>query len=211
MPKTSHNRQALSLKNRLKLRNIEFLWDLEEPLPKARSKSKAVIRAASPKDRERLRKIVVEAYLPEWSWWVRQIGGEERARADLMSYVGEFLQDRNKRIFVAEDGEKIIGFCGAAKYSRGTGTIGYGVAVLPGFRKRGIGSMLLLAALDWLKKSRVRFVTLEEETFSFANKDSPAIFLYKSLGGKIIGDQVFFAGTGMRRIRRTLPPTIPVK
>src|SRR6266581_3492709 len=154
-------------------------------------KIKAAIRAATRKDSERLRKIAVEAYLPEWSWWVRKIGGKERARADLMSYVSEFLRDRRKQIFVAEEDEKIIGFCGAAKYDRGTGTIGYGVAVLPGFRKRGIGSMLLLAALDWLKKSGVRFVTLEEETFGFANKDIPAIFLYKSLGGKISSDQTF--------------------
>jgi hypothetical protein len=49
--------------------------------------------------------------------------------------------------------------------------------------------MLLLAALDWLKKSRVRFVTLEEETFGFPNQDTPAIILYKSFGGKIISDQ----------------------
>jgi len=48
---------------------------------------------------------------------------------------------------------------------------------------------LLLAALDWLKKSGVRFVTLEEETFGFANQDTPAMVLYKSLGGKIISDQ----------------------
>ena|SRR5438445_4019544 len=180
--------EELLLKNRLKVRNIGFLWDLEEPFPKSRSKNKAVIRAALPKDRERLRKIVVEAYLPEWSWWVRQTGGKERARDDLMSYISEFLRDRKKRIFVAEDSETIIGFCGAAKYDRGTGTIGYGVAVLPGFRKRGIGSMLLLAALDWLKNSGVRFVTLEEETFGFANQDTPAMILYKSLGGKIISD-----------------------
>ncbi|TMI14548.1 GNAT family N-acetyltransferase [Candidatus Bathyarchaeota archaeon] len=178
----------MPLKNRLKLRNIGFLWDLEEPLPKSGPKKKAGIRAATRKDSERLRKIVVDAYLPEWSWWVRQIGGKERARADLMSYVSKFLRDRKKRIFVAEDSETIIGFCGAAKYDRGTGTIGYGVAVLPGFRKRGIGSMLLLAALDWLKNSGVRFVTLEEETFGFANQDTPAMILYKSLGGKIISD-----------------------
>jgi len=179
------------LKNRLKFRNIGFLWDLDEPFPKSRSKNKAVIRAATPKDRECLRKIVVEAYLPDWSWWVKKIGGKERARADLMSYIGDFLRDRMKRIFVAEDSEKIVGFCGAAKYDRGTGTIGYGVAVLPGCRKRGTGSMLLLAALDWLKKSGVRFATLEEETFSFANRDSPAIVLYKSFGGRIISDQIF--------------------
>jgi ribosomal protein S18 acetylase RimI-like enzyme len=189
MPKTSHNRQALALKNKPNIRSIGFLWDLREPLPKVRSKDKVTIKVARPKDRERLRRIVLEAYLPEWSWWVREMGGKERARADLMSYVGGFLRDRKKRIFVAEDGEKIIGFCGAAKYDRGTGTIGYGVAVLPGFRKRGIGSLLLLAALDWLKKSGVRFVTLEEETFGFPNQDTPAMILYKSLGGMIISDQ----------------------
>ncbi len=177
------------MKDTLKIRSIEFLWDLEEPLPKVRSNDKVTIKAAMPKDRGRLRKIVVEAYLPEWSWWVRKMGGKERARADLMSYVSEFLRDRKKRIFVAEEGEQIIGFSGAAKYNRGTGTIGYGVAVLPGFRKRGIGSMLLLTAFDWLKKSGVRFVTLEEETFGFANQDTPAMILYKSLGGKIISDQ----------------------
>ncbi len=148
-----------------------------------------LIRAAVPSDRERLRKIIVEAYLPEWSWWVRQVGGKKKARADLISYLDEFLRDRKKRIFVAEESEKIAGFCGAAKYNRGTGTIGYGVAVLPRFRRRGIGSILLRTALDWLKKSGVGLVTLEQATFGFENKDSPAILLYKNLGGIIIKDQ----------------------
>ena len=177
------------MKTKPKIRSIEFLWDLAEPIPKVRSKDKVMIRAAVPRDRERLRRVVVEAYLPDWSWWVRHVGGKERARADLMSYVSEFLRNRNKRIFVAEEGEKIVGFCGAAKYNRGTGTIGYGAAVLPQFRERGTGSMLLRTALHWLKKSGVRLVTLEEATFGFENKDSPAILLYKSLGGKIIKDQ----------------------
>jgi GNAT superfamily N-acetyltransferase len=189
MPEKSRTGQTFSLKNRLKIRNVGFLWDLQEPSPKVRWKDKVAIKTATLKDKVRLGKIVVATYLPEWSWWVRQVGGKQGARADLMSYVTEFLLDRKKRIFVAEEGGKIIGFSGAAKYNRGTGTIGYGVAVLPGFRKRGIGSMLLLAALDWLKKSGVRFVTLEEETFGFANQDTPAIVFYKSLGGKIISDQ----------------------
>jgi len=177
------------VKTKPKIRSIEFLWDLEQTLTKVRSKYEVGIKAAELKDRERLRKIVVEAYLPEWSWWVRQVGGKERARSDLMSYVSEFLRDRKKRIFVAEEGEKIVGFCGAAKYNRGTGTIGYGVAVLPRFRGRGIGSILLGTALDWLKQSGIRLVTLEEATFVFENKDSPAIRLYKNLGGVIIKDQ----------------------
>lgn len=65
-----------------KLRGIEFLWDLREPLPRVESKNKVTIKNGMPKDSGRLRKIVVEAYLPEWAWWVSQVGGKEQARAD---------------------------------------------------------------------------------------------------------------------------------
>jgi len=74
------------MKTQPNIRNIEFVWDLEEPVAKVRPKKKVTIKAGVSKDRERLRKIVVEAYLPEWSWWVRQVGGRERARADPVSY-----------------------------------------------------------------------------------------------------------------------------
>jgi hypothetical protein len=53
---------------------------------------------------------------------------------------------------------------------------------------------LLQTALDWLKKSGVRLVTLEEATFGFENKDSPAILVYKNLGGTIIKDQPLTRG-----------------
>ena len=56
----------MSSKNRQKIRNVGFLWDLGELLPPSRSKNKAAIKAAVPKDRERLKKIVVEAYLPTY-------------------------------------------------------------------------------------------------------------------------------------------------
>ena len=174
---------------KLKIRSVEFLWDLTNPLPNVRIMDKAAVRAAGPNDIVSLRRIVVEAYLPDWSWWVGQIGGRERARADLMSYLSEFIRSRRKRIFVARENGEITGFCGAAKYNKRTGTIGYGVAVLPAYRGRGIGSMLLFTALAWLKKSGVRYVTLEEETFGFENKDTSAVRLYRRFGGQVIRDQ----------------------
>ena len=61
--------------------------------------------------------------------------------------------------------------------------------------------MLLLTAFNWLKKSDVRFVTLEEETFGFENKDTPAIFLYKSFGGMIIKDSKEKGGEGLALFR----------
>jgi GNAT superfamily N-acetyltransferase len=64
-----------------------------------------------------------------------------------------------------------------------------GVAVSPRYRGGGIGSMLLFSALDWLKRSRVRYATLEEETFSYRNKDIPAFSLYQKFGGLIIRDE----------------------
>ena len=106
-----------------------------------------------------------------------------------MSYVRDFLRDPKKRIFVSEARNTIVGLCGAAKYNNRTGTIGYGVAVPPEFRGRGIGSMLLFSALNWLKRSGVRWVTLEEETFSSKHEDVPAVLLYLKFGGKIIRDK----------------------
>lgn len=149
------------------------------------------VTTAGPNDIVSLRRIAVEAYLPDWSWWVKEIGGEKKARADLVSYLSDFIRNRGKRIFVARANRKMAGFCGAAKYNKGTGTIGYGVAVLPAYRGRGIGSILLFTALAWLKKSGVRYVTLEEETFRLENKDTSAVRLYKRFGGQVVKDQEF--------------------
>lgn len=164
----------------------EFLWDLEEPLPDTKFRADVVVRPARLRDEKSIEEMVVEAYLPEWSWWVKQVGGKKRARTDLMFYVRDYLRHPKKRIFVSEIEKTIVGLCGAARYSNRTGTIGYGAVVLPGYRRIGIGSMLLYSALDWLKRSGVRFATLEEETFTYKKKDAPAIFLYKKFGGKII-------------------------
>ncbi len=172
------------------LRHIEFLWDLNKPLPHIKPRTDVVVRPAKLRDEKSLQKMIVEAYLPEWSWWIKQVGGKERARADLMSYVRDFLRRPKKHIFVAEVESTIVGLCGAAKYSNRTGTIGYGVAVSPRHRGGGIGSMLLFSALDWLKRSGVRFATLEEETFSLKNKDMPLVSLYEKFGGRIIRDKL---------------------
>ncbi len=177
-----------------KIRSVEFLWDLKNPLPSVGFIDGVEVRSAGPDDIVSLRSIALEAYLPDWSWWVDQIGGKVRARADLVSYLGEFIRSRGKRIFVAWANDEIAGFCGAAKYNKRTGTIGYGVAVLPAYRARGIGSMLLFTALARLKKSGVRYVTLEEPTFNFENRDTLAVRLYKRSGGQVITDQPDFSG-----------------
>ncbi len=48
--------------------------------------------------------------------------------------------------------------------------------------------MLLSSAFNQLKKSGVRFVTLEDETFSFRNRDIAAMHVYKKFKGKVIRD-----------------------
>jgi GNAT superfamily N-acetyltransferase len=175
--------------NRHERRRIEFLWDLKDSLPHTKFRDDVIVRLAKRKDEKSLGEMIVEAYLPEWSWWVRQVGGKERARADLMTYVRDFVRHPGKHVFVSEVENAIAGLCGAAKYGSRTGTIGYGVAVSPRHRGGGIGSMLLFSALDWLKRSKVRFATLEEETFSYKNKDAPAVSLYRKFGGLIIRDE----------------------
>jgi GNAT superfamily N-acetyltransferase len=170
------------------IRRVELLWDLDKPQPRPSLSDEVIVRRARKHDRNRIGKMIVQAYMPEWSWWVKQVGGKEKARIDLMRYVTDFLRHPRKRLLVAEVGNRIVGLCGAARYRNRTGTIGYGVAVLPEYRGRGIGSMLLSSAFNQLKKSGIRFVTLEDETFSFRNRDIAAMHVYKKFKGKVIRD-----------------------
>lgn len=184
-----HNKSPLktaSLNRQYK--RMDLRWDLGKPLfPLFQEYS---IREASVSDFPKLSEIAVEAYLPEWTWWVNSVGGIERARAELCAYFHDFLEHPMKRIFITEESTAIVGFVGA-NAAVNPGTLGYGVAVLPEFRRKGRGTALLAKALSWLRGTGVTEARLEEGTVSPLDQDTPAVRLYLKLGARVISEQHF--------------------
>jgi ribosomal protein S18 acetylase RimI-like enzyme len=62
------------------------------------------------------------------------------------------------------------------------------LAVLPAYRRRGVGTQLLRAALDWARQRKLRAALLDTST-----KDYPAICFYQKQGFAFCGfnDQLY--------------------
>lgn len=60
--------------------------------------------------------------------------------------------------------------------------------VAPGSRRQGVGTQLMLAAIDWARQKKLRMATLDTST-----KDFPAICLYQKMGFAFCGfnDQLY--------------------
>lgn len=134
------------------------------------------IRQARVEDRTRLAEIV-EATL----------NFNEAEKAVAKELIGLALCDTKSgyRIVVAEAEGEIAGYCcfGATPMTRSTFDI-YWIVVAPDFAGRGVGSALLLAVEDIIKReggARIRIETSEKESYNGARK------LYAKCGYSIAG------------------------
>ncbi|MCL4393572.1 MAG: GNAT family N-acetyltransferase [Chloroflexi bacterium] len=90
-------------------------------------------------------------------------------------------------LFVADEGG-IKGFIDVS--ATGWNQMAYvnNLAVAPGFRRKGVGTRLMRAALDWARQKKLRAVMLDTST-----KDYPAICFYQKHGFAFCGfnDQLY--------------------
>ena len=100
------------------------------------------------------------------------------------SFIGTQLEDPNKAVFVAaDDDEDVVGYAYAAVEGydymalRGPAGVLHDVIVDPGHRGRGVGRLLLDAALEFLRSRRVPRVVL-----STAEQNEAAQCLFASAG-----------------------------
>ncbi|MDD5181904.1 MAG: GNAT family N-acetyltransferase [Candidatus Nanoarchaeia archaeon] len=111
------------------------------------------------------------------------LAGEKSLVKETKKFLKGKLNSKKSRIFIAEANGKIIGICMAElekrppifKY-RNNGFI-ESVYVLPVFRGKGIGTLLLKSAIKWLKKNKMSFITL-----AVHEQNIPAINAYKKSG-----------------------------
>jgi RimJ/RimL family protein N-acetyltransferase len=136
-----------------------------------------IIRRAEPGDAEGLTRLG-EAVGSEPEGWLVTTNGW-REVSDERRYLRAIRRYPNAAVFVAEEDGRIVGRLSIARdqhpASRHVADLGLMVAM--SHRRRGIGTKLLEAALDWARHSEVR--KLELHVFPH---NEPAIKLYETFG-----------------------------
>jgi len=136
-----------------------------------------IIRRAEPSDAEGLTRLG-EAVGSEPEGWLVTTNGWRQV-SDERRYLRAIRRYPNAAVFVAEDEGRIVGRLSIARdqhpASRHVADLGLMVAL--SHRRRGIGTGLLKAALDWARHSEVR--KLELHVFPH---NEAAIALYEGFG-----------------------------
>ena len=136
-----------------------------------------IIRRAEPSDAEGLTRLG-EAVGSEPEGWLVTTNGWRQV-SDERRYLRAIRRYPNAAVFVAEDEGRIVGRLSIARdqhpASRHVADLGLMVAM--SHRRRGIGTMLLEAALDWARHAEVR--KLELHVFPH---NEAAIKLYENFG-----------------------------
>ena len=136
-----------------------------------------IIRRAEPSDAEGLTRLG-EAVGSEPEGWLVTTNGWRRV-SDERRYLRAIRRYPNAAVFVAEDEGHIVGRLSVARdqHPASKHVADLGLMVAMSHRRRGIGTKLLEAALEWARQSEVR--KLELHVFPH---NEAAIRLYENFG-----------------------------
>jgi GNAT superfamily N-acetyltransferase len=170
-------------------KQLAIYWDLTKPFPRFEVNTKVDVKKATSMDLNVLAELASKAYLPYWDWWYEDYGGAEKVRVHWRKRVQDELESGYVH-FIAFDEGKPIGFSAAQIDQRlieqkgvKLGTVWAGVAVLPGHRRKRVGSRLLKESLQFLKKNGMEKAMVG--TFTYMGSNAPAVNLYLKSGGNI--------------------------
>lgn len=148
------------------------------------SQSGPIVRRATPADLQRIGRLgalLVEEHYdfdPQ-----RFLAASARTPADYASFLGTQLKDPDVAVLVADDKGDVIGYAYAAVEGydymalRGPAGVLHDIIVDPELRGRGVGRLLLDAALEFLRSRGVPRVVL-----STAGRNGAAQRLFASMG-----------------------------
>lgn len=110
---------------------------------------------------------------------------KKKSKSKFKKYIKKKIYSKNAIVFLAEEDSKVVGMC-ICDYSKRppvfkrkvVGEIG-GLYILPIYRGKKFGSRLVARCKEWLKKKKVKTVTLNVHA-----KNKKAIQLYKKAGFK---------------------------
>jgi len=136
-----------------------------------------IIRRAEPADAQGLTALGNAVGAEPEGWLVTTNGW--RDPNDERRYLRAIRRYSNAAVFVAEDGGRIVGRLSIARdqHAASRHVADLGLMVAASYRRRGIGTALLRAAVEWARTSGVR--KLELHVFPY---NEAAIALYEQFG-----------------------------
>jgi GNAT superfamily N-acetyltransferase len=158
-------------------RDFRITWDLTEILE---SPNKQVeIREVTEKTAPEIAEVYVESLRPYWDWRTEELGGEE---AEAHNFRDGLM--RGERWISGHVGEELVGFTGLIPdYYKPGGARFRGAFVLPKYRGKGFGRILMNEVSGWAKKRAQHKMTVY--TFSYLDSLAPGALLYLKSGGRI--------------------------
>ena len=135
------------------------------------------IRRANPHDAHALVDLAESVGREDGRWILGT--GPWRAPADERRYLRTIERHRDAAVFVAEDGNTIVGRLSLSRdpHPASRHVADLGLMVAASHRRQGVGTLLLEQAVGWARESGVR--KLELHVFPW---NEPALGLYESFG-----------------------------
>jgi len=158
-------------------RDFRIIWDLRDA---SHSPSKRVeINEVSEKTAREIEERFVESLHPYWDWRTEEQGGEEAVAHNFRDGL-----KRGERWLSGHVGEELVGFTGLILNYYKTGDARFrGTYVLPEYRGKGYGALLMNEVSSWAKTQGQHKMTVY--TFSYLDSLAPGALLYIKSGGKI--------------------------
>lgn len=171
-------------------RAVTLAFDLTARLPDAPAprsgNADVAIGDGSAHSPATLARLYVEGMRPYWDWYIDERGGAESLLQRATSYLASTPAADEVRLVAEYDGAA-VGLGWVADLAAPEADM-QGVYVLPDWRGRGIGSMLLRATLARTAEGARALVV--PETTTFLEGEPPSIRLYRRLGARTRAEYV---------------------
>jgi GNAT superfamily N-acetyltransferase len=158
-------------------RDFRITWDLTGT-PETPNKH-VQISEVTEKTASEIAEVYVETIRPYWDWRTEELGGEEAVAINFRDGL-----KRGERWLSGHVGKELIGFTGLKPDYYKAGDARFrGAYVLPKYRGKGFGRILMNEVSKWAKTQGQHKMTVY--TFSYLDSLAPGALLYIKTGGKI--------------------------
>ena len=158
-------------------RDFRITWDLRDATD--HPNKLVAISEVSEKTAREIEKKFVESLRPFWDWRTEEQGGEEAVARNFRDG-----PKRGERWLSGHVREELVGFAGLIPDYYNPGDARFrGAFVLPEYRSKGYGRILMNEVSGWAKRHGQHKMTVY--TFSYLDSLAPGALLYLKSGGRI--------------------------